>query len=504
MNILSARQTRDADRYTIENEPISSLDLMERASTAFKDWFINQFDATNHVLIVAGTGNNGGDALVISRLLYESGYKVTTLVIRGGVPESEDFTKNYRRLSDLMTIQEISNLSDFTNLDDIEVVVEGIFGSGLSRPLEGLYLEVVEYLNSQGKVMVSIDIPSGLFADEHTEDASIEADYTVSFQRPKLSFLMAENESAVGQWTTVDIGLDEEYIASLASDYVMISREMVQGFIKKRKRHSHKGTFGKAMMISGSLGKVGAAVLTSRAAIRSGLGLLTVHAPSCGYEILQTSVPEAMVSVDSGQEFLESFPPLEAYDVVGIGPGIGTETQTQKMVGKLLNSVSNPMVIDADALNILSMNKKWIQEIPEGSILTPHVKEFERISGTAENDFERLKKAREFSSDYNVIIVLKGAFSAICCPEGKVFFNSSGNPGMATGGSGDALTGILMGLLAQNRYSSQQAAILGVYLHGLAGDFSADRLGKESLIASDIIDALPNAFQSLFESKDNQ
>lgn len=497
MKILSASQIRDTDAHTIKNEPVKSIDLMERASLAFVSWFDSQFDPDKNVKIFCGTGNNGGDGLAVSRLLLDKGYKVETFVIRKSDKSSEDFSINHKRLSRLLEIKELRDPEDFPDVNKDEVIIEGIFGSGLTRPVEGMYAEIIEKINATPAIIVSIDIASGLFCDDIApEGAIIKPNYTVSFQLPKLAFLLPENEDYVGEWFIVDIGLDKDFIARQDSGYHFLEREDIRSILKNRRKHAHKGTFGRALLITGSKGKMGASVLAGQACLRVGTGLLTIHAPKCGYVILQTSISEAMVSVDRGEDFISETPEIESFDAIGVGPGIDTRKETEKIMGELLRKAEKPLVIDADGLNLLAGNRELQELLPENSILTPHPKEFERLYGIKGNGLERLNQQREFSSKYKVYVVLKGAYTSTSTPEGEIYFNSTGNPGMATGGSGDVLTGILTGLLAQG-YTPKETAITGVYIHGLAGDLAAEEKSRESMVAGDIISHLGKAFVKL-------
>ncbi|HYC86950.1 MAG TPA: NAD(P)H-hydrate dehydratase [Chryseosolibacter sp.] len=496
LKILSARQTRELDAYTIKHEPISSIDLMERACRAFVHWFGGKFDATKKVGIVCGTGNNGGDGLGIARLLREWDYPVTVWIARGGAGESEDFKTNLRQLQGKVDITEISAGAERGLFGDCDVLVDAIFGSGLSRPTEGIYAQVIECMNAAPAVRIAVDIPSGLLADGHSNGNIFCADYTVTFELPKLAFVLPQSFPYVGEWIVVDIGLSRKFIRECSTPFALLQRKDVARLLKSRKKYDHKGTFGHALLIAGSYGKMGAAVLASKAALRTGAGLLTVHAPACGFPVLQSAVPEAMYSPDDHHHLISTIPSLQKYSAIGIGPGLGQEPPTTEALRNLLERNREAMVIDADALNILSTHREMLHNVPYLSILTPHPKEFERLAGPWNDDFERLEKLRRFSSDHNVIIVLKGANSAIAVPGGDVYFNPTGNPGMATGGTGDVLTGILTGLLAQS-YAPIEAAILGVYLHGLAGDLGALEMGMSSLIASDLSEFLPSAFQKL-------
>lgn len=497
LKILSATQIKTLDAYTIEHGSITSIDLMERACRAFVNWFVEHFDDRCTIGIVCGTGNNGGDGLGIARMLKDLGYSVKIWVVKGSVSESIDFKINLDRArKNKIEIQELANESDERLFGDRDVLIDAVFGSGLTRPAEGIYAQVIQCINKTEAQKVAIDVPSGLMADSPSMGPAVKANYTVSFQLPKLSFFLPQYYPFVGEWTLVDIGLNKDFIKHAETSHFYITQKDPRKILKRRSKFDHKGNYGHALLITGSFGKMGAAILASRAALRSGLGLLTVHIPRCGYSILQTSVPEAMVSVDKSEEFLTSELKLENYSTLGIGPGLGMSAETVKAYSAILQNFRKPIVIDADGLNMLAENRALLHLIPEGSILTPHPKEFERLVGEWQNDFERLEKQKQLAAKLKSVIVLKGAYSSIASPDGRVYFNSTGNPGMATGGSGDVLTGILTGLLAQ-QYDPLQAAQLGTYLHGLAGNLAVPEMGMNSLIASDIIDFLPSAFLRL-------
>jgi hydroxyethylthiazole kinase-like uncharacterized protein yjeF len=494
--ILSAAQIRELDAHTIKNEPILSIDLMERACRAFVNWLFAHITGFKKVGIVCGTGNNGGDGLGIARMLIERGYPVKVWIVKGGVSESEDFKANRQRLGDKADLHEITSETDQSLFTGIDVLIDAVFGSGLSRPAEGLYTQVIRSINKSEALKIAVDVPSGLMADKPSAGEIVEADFTVTFQSPKLAFLLPQSFRYTGEWTAIDIGLKKDFIRESDTPYHLILCKDAAAILKQRSKFDHKGTFGHALLVVGSFGKMGAAVLSSRAALRAGLGLLTVHVPACGCEIMQTSVPEAMALVDENENKFSKIGDLGKYSTIGVGPGLGQEKETVKALEELMAKFRKPMVFDADALNILSSNRQLMTQVPEGSILTPHPKEFERLTGSWQNDFERLEKLQTLSRDLKSVVVLKGAYSAVALPTGEVHFNSSGNPGMATGGTGDVLTGILTGLLAQN-YSAPQAAIMGVFLHGSAGDDAAIDKGTQALIASDLIDYLPSAYKKL-------
>ena len=500
MKIFSAEEIRLWDQYTIEHEPILSIDLMERAAAKCANWLLQQYPDAVSFVILCGKGNNGGDGLAIARILMENKYPVSIYILEFGHKGTEDFQTNLARLNKLSNhdIHFIQTAKNFPHLQQGQIIIDALFGSGLNRNLEGVTADLVQHINNGGNEIISIDIPSGLFVDRSSKDAiSIHADHTLSFQCYKPAFLFAENEESVGEIHILDIGLHHDYYQSVVNQFELLDDAIIHTIYKPRKKFSHKGTYGHALLVAGSYGKIGAAILSAKACLRSGVGLLTCHIPACGYNILQTSVPEAMVTTDFNSSFLTKVEDdLTKYDSIGIGPGIGTAAETKMMLPEILNSYRNPLILDADALNIMARQKDLLKLIPAGSILTPHPKEFERLFGETHTDFDRVSLALQKARELNCIIVLKGHHTFIATPDGKGFFNSTGNPGMATAGSGDVLTGILTGLLAQG-YSSAATAILGVYLHGSAGDIAAKQLSNEALIAGDIIETLGAAFSSL-------
>lgn len=498
MKIFSATQIREADEFTIKYEPIKSINLMERASKAFVDWFEVNFDKSRRVYIFCGTGNNGGDGMAIARMLTFKKWKVKTYTVRKSSKRSQDFTINYLKLAEVRQIKDISTSEDLSlGIEENDIIIDAIFGSGLARPVTGIYAEVIDFINKSNAEVVSVDVPSGLFLDAPSREGPVVyADHVLTFQLPKLAFFMQENQEFVKNWSTTDIGLHPNYLNNTAAPYEFVDRAFVKGMIKKRSKFAHKGDFGHSLIISGSYGKMGATVLCAKACMKTGAGLVTAHIPGCGYQVMQTTIPEVMVNTDFGERFLTGLPDIKHYSAIGIGPGIEKHIDTYEVISQLVSRYNKPIVIDADAINIMATEKSFLKMLPEGSILTPHPGEFKRLTGFWNDDFEKLEQQIALSEEYKVFIVLKGANTSISTPEGKIYFNSTGNPGMATGGSGDVLTGMITSFLGQG-YVPREAAILGVYLHGLAGDIGSLNIGEESLMASDIINYIPQAFQEL-------
>ncbi|MDX2359500.1 MAG: NAD(P)H-hydrate dehydratase [Crocinitomicaceae bacterium] len=504
MKILTASQIRAVDAHTIQHEPITSVDLMERASSACVNKITSLFPTPQHFSIFCGTGNNGGDGLAIARLLNDHGFTVDVFLVHFSKHQSEDNKVNLGRIKDSPNINLIHLYEGdkLPVLNQKSLVVDALIGTGVTRPLTGLLKEVVDHLNKHSTKTVSIDVPSGLRCDgglTPLNSTIVQASITLSFKPAKLSFLLPDSASFVGTLYLLDIGLDQHFIDSQESPYSLFEKEGAKEQLHKRAPFSHKGTFGHSLIIAGSYGKIGAAVLSAKACLRSGSGLVSAYIPSCGYGIIQSSLPEVMVHTSETPLHLSGNLDFTPYNSIGIGPGIGQDNDTLALLKHLIQTVQNPLVIDADALNLIAENKDLLSSIPDNSILTPHVKEFDRVFGICAGSFDRLQVQQGASIKYNIYIVLKGKYSSISCPDGSVYFNTTGNPGMATAGSGDALTGVITGFLGQG-YTAKQSALLGAYLHGLAGDLAKETVGEEGMIASDIIQHLGVAQKDIREN----
>lgn len=496
MKILNVEQIRQLDQATITYEPIAPIQLMERAAQAFVDWFTVRYDAFTPVKVFCGLGNNGGDGLAIARLLVQANYIVEVFVVRFAPRESDDFAHNHRRLKLLINPHYIETPGDMPTLRQRDVVIDAILGSGISRPAEGLVKMVIERINQAPAQVVSVDLASGLQANQpnQPDDVTIWPDHTVTFDLPKLALLLPGNARSVGEWHLVDIGLNQRFIDQAPTPYYYTTESEARLLLRRRDRFSNKGSFGHALLLVGSYGKIGAGVLAAKACLRSGVGLLTVQTPGCGYVTMQTAVPEAMCRPDVDERVLTGpsdvdGPSLTDYATIGIGPGMGKAPETARFLREALTNFNKPVVVDADALNLLAANKDLMGLLPENSILTPHPKEFERLTQRWQNDYDKLELLRELAQRQQVVVVLKGAHTAVALPNGDVHFNSTGNPGMSTGGTGDVLTGVLTALLAQG-YDPVEAAVLGVFAHGQAGDRAAQARGQIGLTASDVVESL--------------
>lgn len=502
MKILTAAQLKELDRYTIEHEPIASIDLMERASICLTREIESRWNREHKFYIFAGAGNNGGDALAIARLLHNDGYKVRVWLfdIKNQLsPECETNLKRLQELQDSVEVNIVKQSFDFPSIHTNDVIIDGLFGTGLNKPLNGGFAHVVKKINATHAHIVALDVPSGLLCEDNTycdRSQAIHAELTLTIQLPKFSFLMPENEICVGQWKTVDINLSGQYIEECPATWRLQERDEVSAMLRQRSIFAHKGTMGHALLVAGSAGMAGAAIMCAQSCLRSGVGKLTLHTPSTNAVPLQIAVPEAVLHLDPNSRYISESTETHRYQAIGIGPGIGRDAQTVQAIMEYIAMADIPMVLDADALNILAEHPDWMSHIPQGSILTPHVRELEGLVGHCTDSRERLDRAMDLATLRRVYVVVKGHYTAICTPAGRVIFNPTGNPGMATPGSGDVLTGILTGLLAQG-YPPAEATLLGVWLHGSAGDFAAQELGPESMLATDITTHLHQAFASL-------
>lgn len=469
--LLTAPQIREADAYTIAHEPVSSVDLMERASKAFVSWFMNHFpDKRQTVSVYCGTGNNGGDGLAIARLLFEHDYKsITVKIARYSSKSTEDFNVNLQRLQQLqIPVMELSELDTSPN-EKAHVIIDALLGSGLSRPLGGSFKELVVHLNSLNKTWVAVDVPTGFYTDGEmdTETTVLKADRVITFQQPKINFLLPESAPYIDCWEAVNIGLDESFIRSLQSPYQMVENSDIKAILRPRARFSHKGTFGHALIIAGQAKTMGAALLCSSACVYAGAGLTTACVPGSGLTALNSYQPEVMAIVCNDYALPEL--ELNKYTTIAIGPGLGTGDDALALLQYVLDEYDKPIVVDADALNLLASNHKLLQQLPAGSIITPHMKEFDRLFGQHTSWWQRLQTIRQKARELNIYIILKNSYTITGTPEGKVYFNSTSNAAMATGGMGDVLTGIVTAMLAQ-KYTPAEACLAGVYLHGKAGD----------------------------------
>lgn len=503
MKILTGAQIHELDTYTIEHEPIRSIDLMERAAKALTHAITEEW--TNHtpIVVFAGPGNNGGDALAVARLLAEQDYRVQVYLFNIRNRLSDECAINRQRIIDgkrVVKFAEINLNFDPPALDADTLVIDGLFGSGLDKPLTGGFASLVKYINQSPCRVVSIDLPSGLMCEDNAFNVRaniIKATVTLTLQQKKLAMLLADIQPYIGRVRVLDIRLSCDFIAKTDTPYTVLEESDVCDKLLGRADFAHKGQMGHALIVAGSYGMAGASILAAKACLRVGAGKLTVHTSSCNYDVIQASVPEAIASMDNEERFFSEAVDTDCFDALGIGPGLGQHEHTAIAMVAQIRRAQCPVVVDADALNMLASHRAWMQQLPKNIILTPHPKEFDRLVGNTGADcYERLNKARELATQLHCYVLLKGHFTACCMPDGRTVFNSTGNSGMATAGSGDVLTGMITGLLARG-YQPADACTVGMYLHGSAGDLAMKEIGKESLTASDIIRYIPQAFQRL-------
>lgn len=506
MKIFTSKDIHEIDGATCEAQQISSLQLMERAASMVSCELISKFLPTQRFVIMAGPGNNGGDALAIARLLYEQGYRNVEIFffnVTGKV--SHDCEEERKKLItiDGVNFTEVSREFNPPHLGSSDVVIDGLFGSGLTQPLSGGFVAVSRLINESGAYVISIDVPSGLFGEWNNNVNRrdiIHANKTYAFQIPRLSFFFEENYNLIGDWELLDIDLDSAKIKELPTDYLLVESRNIRPLLKPRLPFTGKRDYGSALLFAGSTGMLGAAVMCAKSVLKTGAGLVTVHGPKTGLQVLQTAVPESMYEPDRHEHLITDMRIHHEHQAVAIGPGIGTNEQTVDALENYLRTCSSPLVLDADALNCIARRPAMLSLLPPKSVITPHIGEFDRLFGEHHSSETRLQKAIEMAKQYSIIIVLKGHYTMTIRPTGRVFINTTGNPGMATAGAGDVLTGIITSFLAQG-YKPEHAAMIGVYVHGLAGDIAAEKVGEYGVTAGDIITYCGKAINAIIEKK---
>lgn len=503
MKLLRTSDIKQIEKETLDKQHINEIELIHRAAASISREIISRWDTDTPFIVFAGPGNNGADALATALILIQQGYNVKTYLFCPNKELSEGCTAIREELTNEPLAEFYEILAEFKPpvLTKRTVVIDGLFGSGLNKAISGGFAGIVKYINSSPSIKLSIDVPSGLFCENNSQNdpnTIIQADLVLSMQLPKISFLLEDSAPYVKEFKVLNISLDQESIDESETPFHLVESSDARSLIKKRERFTHKGSYGHGLLVAGKLGMMGAAQFAAKAAFKSGIGLLTIHAPRTANAILQNAIPEAIYSPDASQICFSESPSTDGYSNIAVGPGLGTSGETLAALSQLLQRRHKPMVIDADALNLIGANKNLLNQIPQGSVFTPHAKEFDRIMGNSNTSYERLEKAIKLSKQFRLVVVLKGAYTATVLPNGEVYFNSTGNPGMATAGSGDILTGLLLSLLSQG-YNPAEAAILGVYIHGLAGDLAAEELTEFGLTASDIIEYIPKAFAQLLK-----
>ncbi len=501
-HFLSASQIKEVDIATQHKLGLSTVGLVGMAAQAFVTQLLQDYPDTTQFVVIAGVGNNGADGLAIAKLLHRYQLGVSCYMLHASSQPSEATTELLPEVMQLLPVQMIDSEDSLPHYLSGCVLIDAIYGAGLNRPIIGLGAQLIGHINHARQegilhTVVSVDLPSGLqLSASSFGHTAVRADATYSFQVPKLAFVIPENAQFLGEVKLLDIGLDAEALASQRSVYQQLEAADMRAMVKVRPKYAHKGNFGRALLAGGSVGKIGAIRLAAEAALRVGAGVVTAYVPRCGLDVLQASLPEAMVVCDADKRFITSAPPVENYTAIGIGPGMGTDEQSAAALRAFLEKAVSPVVLDADAINLLGLYPFMQALVPPGSILTPHAREFKRIAGPSSNDYEALERLLSTAKKLRSYIIFKGAHTCIATPDGFAYFNNTGNPGMATAGSGDTLTGMIVGLLAQG-YTPLQASQLGVWLHGLAGDLAAAELGQEAMLAGDIIRKIGAAYAVL-------
>lgn len=499
MKLFSAEQIYSADKFTIQKQQITSDELMERSAVQIFNWMhLRMQGAQVKIHIFCGIGNNGGDGIALARHLKEHGYNIAVHVVNYSTKRSKDFLINLDRLKARKIWPNFMDSDDeLPPIGPDDIIVDAIFGIGLNRPPDTWVISLISHLHASKAFILSVDIPSGLYTDRvpANKQAIVKANFVLSFQAPKLVFFLPETGVFLNQWEVLDIGLDAAYLTQTETAFELVGKNEVLPMYLPREKYSHKGNFGHALIVGGSYGKIGAVMLAGLSALKSGSGMVTCCIPECGYEVLQSSLPEAMVLTDGERALTKVLYDLEP-SVIGMGMGMGQASETQKAFSNFLKKNKVPLVLDADGLNLLSLQKELVSLLPAQTVLTPHPKELERLVGPWKDDFDKLHKVKAFSSKFDCIVVIKGAHT-ITVYKDKGYINTTGNPGMATAGSGDVLAGIITGMIAQG-YAPLQAAIFGVYLHGKSADLAIDTTGYQSLIASDIANGMGKAYLDLF------
>ncbi|MBA4348461.1 MAG: bifunctional ADP-dependent NAD(P)H-hydrate dehydratase/NAD(P)H-hydrate epimerase [Thermodesulfovibrio sp.] len=518
MKVVTSDEMREIDRVTIEKYGIPGPVLMERSGLAVA-LRVKELYSSKKVVVLCGSGNNGGDGLVAARNLHNMGFRVNILIFAPKDALSPDCKAQYEIAKKIGVPVEFRK---GINRRDIHgsVVIDAVFGTGLSRIVTGEIAKIFTLLNNSDTHVISVDIPSGISSDTgKILGQAIKADFTITFGLPKRGHYLYPGAEYTGKLFVEDIGFPDGLLSSNKIKVDLIEKEFITGLIPQRPKYSHKGDYGHVLVVAGSKGKTGAALMTAKACMRSGAGLVTIGVPESLMNVFQRRVTEEMTLPlpDDGRGMLSAnsintildFASKKA-DVVAVGPGIGVSSDTEKIVVELVKKSPLPIVIDADGINCLKGRRSVLKNAKSPVILTPHPGEMARLLSQKSGDRsqksevelrkeieqDRINMAVSFAKGTGTYVVLKGVPTIVSVPEGNAYINTTGNPGMATAGSGDVLTGIIASLMGQG-LNPVDASILGVYLHGLAGDIAAKKKGEHSLIASDIINSLPAAFSDI-------
>lgn len=483
MKILTSLQISEWDRYTIQNEPIESLALMERAAERLSEALQRRLSVGVKLTFLIGKGNNGGDGLAMARILSGRGFCCRVIMIFETNELNENCAINFARLPSDIEINQYP-----CEICDDEVLIDAILGSGFRGKANNYILNVIKHINKLPNYKVSIDLPSAMSSEfDNDYEMVLHTELTLTIQIPKLAFMLPEAGNACGEVEIVEIGLDSKFINNAKTCFYYIDSNFIASNSLRRTKFSHKGNYGHTLLICGSEGMVGAAFLATGAALRSGCGYVTVSLSFDYIPSLLSRYPSAL-TWGWHTDVLNRLPPnLEKYTSIAIGCGLGQNTQIVDLLEQLFRRYNRPIVIDADAINVLTVNRSLLKYIPKHSILTPHLGELRQLIGDWADDKDKIDKIRAFTLKYDVLLVVKGAHTMICCPNGDIWFNSTGNAFMAKAGAGDILTGLISGLLSRG-YSPHLAACIGVYYHGIAAEKAAEAISGESINSNDLID----------------
>lgn len=504
MNIYTTREIQHIVEANLRLDNLDMDTLVERAAKGIGGEIEKRWKQGVTVYVFAGPYDNGAYALATARHLLERGYRLKVTLFNIEIDPAQEIVKRQRDrlISAGLSLDNFVEVNKNFRMPEIapgSLVLDGIFGSELNRNLEPGYGLLIRHINEKNVKVVSIDVPTGMTGDWNSRTSPnyvIKARLTVALQFPHLAFFLPNMSDNIGEWVAVDMGLKAGSFQSLTQKYLLIGRNEAKRFLSRRRLFTSKDDYGKGMIFAGSFGMMGAAVLAAKGALRSGIGKLTVSTPMCGFPIIQTSVPEALYQYAESQEFFTRIKPHYSYDAVAVGPGIGTNEATINALDDYLSTVPSPVILDADALNCIALRPLLLNKLPNMSVITPHAKEFDRLFGEQSNGDSRLLKAIEVAKLYNIIIVLKGHYTAVVRPDGMLTFNDSGTPAMATPGSGDVLTGILTSFYAQLK-NPVLAAVAAVYVHGRAGEIAEKEQGSYGVLASDIAGCTGKAIEEI-------
>jgi len=503
MKLFTLEDILGIERQTLTQENTKFHDLVERVGNAAANEIASHWRPSVRTVIFAGPGNDGAYALMTASSLLERGYVPHIYLFNIGGNSLND---ECRRCRDILrakyssdVLEEVVTKFNIPELGVSDLVIDGLFGPELRQPLTGGFMSLVRYINESGATVVSLDMPSGMCGDwNHNVSARnvVKADVTLALQYPRLPFFFADFAGLAGQWRVLDIGYSREAAENRQSSFYLIEDDEVRSLLKPREPFSNKSDYGSACLVAGSYGMVGASVLACMGALRAGAGKVTVYGPQCSFSVVQTAAPEAMFMSDKSHHEISDITLPDTFSAIGVGPGIGTSEATVDALDSFIKRYRSPLVLDADALNCIALRPALLNHIPVLSVITPHAGEFDRLFGKQSSHEARLLKAVEVSRKYNLLILLKGHYTTLVRPDGKIYINSSGSPAMATPGSGDVLTGVLTAFMAQG-YKPEVAALIAAFVHGRAGELASLRHGQYGVIASDIVNCIGEAIMKI-------